>query len=72
MKKFRVEVKEIYRTYVDVEAKDIAEAHDIVEKKVVDGDVVVLDDYAYLDREILVGHHPDEIARQIREDGTMF
>lgn len=56
--KFRVEVKETYRTYVDVEAANESEAHDIVEKRIVDGDVVVLDTYSYLDQEITVGLAP--------------
>lgn len=54
MKRFRVEVKETYRCYVDVEANNEGEAYEIVEKQVEDCDVIASRDYGHLDRDISV------------------
>lgn len=54
MKKFRVEVKEIFRCYVDVEAKDRDEAYELVEKQVDDCEVIASRDWASIDRDIMV------------------
>lgn len=72
MKKFRVEVKEIYRCYVDVEAEDEDAAYEIVEKRVDDCDVIASRDYDHFDRDITVGRHPDDVARRVAESGTVF
>jgi len=54
MKKFRVEIKETYRCYVDVEAEDEDGAYEIAEKQVMDCDVIAPRDYDHFDRDISV------------------
>jgi len=72
MKKFRVEVKETCRCYVDVEASDEDEAYEIVEKLVEGCDVVATRDYDHFDRDITVGRHPDDVMKQIEDSGTVL
>jgi len=54
MKKFRVQVKETFICYLDVEANDRDEAYDIVDKQVEDCDVIASRDWDDMDRDISV------------------
>jgi len=54
MKKFRVRLKETFFCYVDIEAKDEDEAYEIVEKQVMDCDVIAPRDWDDMDRDISV------------------
>jgi len=54
MKKFRVRIKETFLCYVDVEANDKDEAYEIVEKQVMDCDVIAPRDWDDMDRDISV------------------
>lgn len=56
MKKFKVQIVETYRRYVEIEANDEEEAHEIIANKINEGEIDLPcdgDDYEY-DRELSV------------------
>jgi len=54
MKKYRVQIKETFICYLDVEAKDKDEAYEIVDQQVQDCDVIACRDWDDMDRDISV------------------
>jgi len=72
MKKFRVQVKETFICYIDVEAKDRDEAYEIVGKMAASGEIVASRDYDRSDRDISVGQHPDDLIRKVEDTGVLF